>query len=90
MPLVSTGNFCLEGYIDVPEHQIEAVEAGLRDHIGFSPAVPGCIDFEVNPYPTPTRFLMSSSRKLTSSPSNSAASLVASQQIASATHSAGM
>lgn len=37
----------LNGYILVPEDRMDAVRAGLVDHIRLTHAEPGCISFEV-------------------------------------------
>ncbi|MEM7268418.1 MAG: putative quinol monooxygenase [Pseudomonadota bacterium] len=42
----------LNGHIDVPEQQRDAVAAALPEHIALTHAEPGCISFEVTPDPT--------------------------------------
>ncbi len=37
----------LNGYIDVPDHRLEAVKAALPQHIALTHAEDGCISFEV-------------------------------------------
>ncbi|MCF1482305.1 MULTISPECIES: putative quinol monooxygenase [Rhizobium/Agrobacterium group] len=50
----------LDGYIDVPEDRLVAVEAALPPHIELTRAEPGCISFNVTPCPDVAgRFLVS-------------------------------
>lgn len=38
----------LKGYIDVPADRLDAVRAGMADHIRLSRAEPGCIRFDMH------------------------------------------
>lgn len=54
------GNYRLEGHIDVPAGQQDAVRVTLNDHIQLTRAEPGCIFFHVEPDDDhPGRFLVS-------------------------------
>ncbi len=55
-----SGKIYLNGHIDVPVDQLEAVSAALTLHIELTHEEPGCISFDVNPCPeVPGRFLVS-------------------------------
>ena len=59
-PDLKSGNFCLEGHIDVPEDKRQAVAAALDEHIALTRAEPGCIYFHVDPdVDIPGRYLVS-------------------------------
>lgn len=58
--MLPKGSFRLEGHIDVPYAQLEAVKAGLVDHIRLTREEEGCIFFNVDPCPKVSgRFLVS-------------------------------
>ncbi|MDJ0612219.1 MAG: putative quinol monooxygenase [Rhizobiaceae bacterium] len=60
MENLPSGSFRLEGFIDVPGHRVDAVRAGLVDHIRLTREEAGCIFFEVTPSKdVPGRFLVS-------------------------------
>ena len=59
-PVLKSGNYCLEGYIDVPEERQAAVAEELVEHIALTRAEEGCIYFDVDPSPeVPGRYLVS-------------------------------
>ena len=49
MSAAKSGNFRLEGYIDVPAHRLSEVDLALQKHIRLTRNEPGCVYFKVNP-----------------------------------------
>ncbi len=47
MPVASSGNVVLKGYIDVPLARTGAVSSALPRHVDLTLAEPGCLHFEV-------------------------------------------